>query len=341
LSINHPPKALFEGWRRNVWDSINRIVVPDQRLWELRHHRIHKDAPLSTCKRVFTQLIRMVEIEIHSFCNRACWFCPNSIIDRHSRTLFLDPNIYLRILKDLASVQYRGMMSYSRYNEPFAHEVFYERLCQAREYLPHALLHTNTNGDYLNNESLLKAYESGLRSLNIQIYLSQDQEFSIKIIHDLAQKNAARLSAIEFRPVFRTPDHVEYAGSYEDMTIRMYARDFRINGTNRCDMSISQQFLRMSPCVQPFFSVHIDYNADMVPCCNIRSDLDQHKPFIMGRLTDEENILFKQYYASTAIQWRNRLLNYQLKQYPCKNCNFDCIPDSMINRLVIPFARRS
>ena len=28
--------------------------------------------------------IRLVEIEIFSFCNRKCLFCPNSFIDRHS-----------------------------------------------------------------------------------------------------------------------------------------------------------------------------------------------------------------------------------------------------------------
>ena len=32
----------------------------------------------------------MIEIEIASYCNRTCWFCPNSIVDRHTNNIELE-----------------------------------------------------------------------------------------------------------------------------------------------------------------------------------------------------------------------------------------------------------
>lgn len=44
--------------------------------------------------------IRMVEIEIFSFCNRKCWFCPNSFIDRNSTNILMQEELYLKILNE-------------------------------------------------------------------------------------------------------------------------------------------------------------------------------------------------------------------------------------------------
>ena len=87
--------------------------------------------------------IRSVEIEIFSYCNRNCWFCPNNFIDRHSDNILMDEGIYLNILNDFKTINYRGRISYSRYNEPLSHkDIFLKRLKQANELLPSALLHT-------------------------------------------------------------------------------------------------------------------------------------------------------------------------------------------------------
>src|SRR5690349_4643456 len=108
---------------------------------------------------LFARLVGMVEIEVHSYCNRTCWFCPNSYIDRRSTTKLMDEGVYLRLMRDLREIGFSGVIAYSRYNEPFGHEVFFERLAQAHEALPGATLHTNTNSDYLTDETLARAYE--------------------------------------------------------------------------------------------------------------------------------------------------------------------------------------
>ena len=46
---------------------------------------------LEEVKRLFSNHVRSVEIENHSFCNRTCWFCPNSFIDRRTENTLLKP----------------------------------------------------------------------------------------------------------------------------------------------------------------------------------------------------------------------------------------------------------
>lgn len=116
----------------------------------------------------------MVEIEIFSFCNRKCWFCPNSFIDRNSTNILMQEELYLKILNELKSINYNNMISYSRYNEPTSNrKIFIKRLKQAKTIIPNATLHTNTNGDFLSRDYLDELYEAGLKSMNIQSYLNK------------------------------------------------------------------------------------------------------------------------------------------------------------------------
>ena len=52
-------------------------------------------------KRVFKENVCWVEIGISSFCNRKCWFCPNSIIDRNSCNIEFINNLRIERAKEL------------------------------------------------------------------------------------------------------------------------------------------------------------------------------------------------------------------------------------------------
>ena len=67
------------------------------------------------------ELLSIVEIGIHSFCNRNCWFCANSAkVDRHSTMEIMPENVFEKIVKELASIEYRGVFILHRFNEPLA-----------------------------------------------------------------------------------------------------------------------------------------------------------------------------------------------------------------------------
>ena len=124
--------------------------------------------------------IQQIDIEVFSYCNRQCWFCPNSILDRHSQNQYMDENLYLKILNELKEFNITGFISYSRYNEPLADKIILKRIKQAREILPNVRLTFNTNGDYLSKEYLDELAESGLNDIQIQCYLNQNEQFDIE-----------------------------------------------------------------------------------------------------------------------------------------------------------------
>ena len=67
--------------------------------------------------------LKLIEIELFSYCNRKCWMCPNSFIDRKTNNTFMKTEIYKKILKELGSIDYDNLISFSRYNEPLSKKI--------------------------------------------------------------------------------------------------------------------------------------------------------------------------------------------------------------------------
>lgn len=265
--------------------------------------------------------IRLVEIEIFSYCNRHCWFCQNSFIDRHSKNILMDEKLYSKILAELKLINYSGTISYSRYNEPFSHiDIFEKRLKEANAVLPNAALHTNSNGDYITKETLERAYNAGLRSLNIQCYIKEDEEFNIENIKQKIIEKAQSLN-LEYSFNFEHKDWIQANFKFKDMNIKMYSRDFKINGTNRAgSLKNIPSFKRNCPCYIPFRDIYIDYNGSILPCCNFRSDIKENKKFILGN-ANKDSIL--NIFNNKNIQkLRKTLRKDVIAMEPCNSCNF-------------------
>jgi radical SAM superfamily enzyme YgiQ (UPF0313 family) len=284
-------------------------------------------------RKLFMKAVTMVEVELFSFCNRRCWFCPNTIIDRHSENRFMSEDVYGKILQNLGEISYRGKISYSRYNEPLAHETIFMRLRQAREKLPGALLHLNTNGDYLSKDVLQRLYESGLRSLNLQLYFSDkggySDESAVKTLISRIEKLGLRNCYVHSEP----GEWLEYELFFRDMVIRAYARNFEKNGVNRGGIleTMGNGEIRESPCLEPFFHLYIDYNGSVVPCCNIRSDYAGHNEMVLGNLADVGHDIFSIFASERAVSVRRELIGFGSKQGSCRFCLFQTLPKSSVN----------
>lgn len=266
----------------------------------------------------------MVEIEVFSHCNRRCWFCPNSFIDRKSKNIHMPEKYYLKVLKELSAVEYAGTVSYSRYNEPLSDDVIFTRIAQARRFLPQARLHTNTNGDYLRADTILKLTEAGLNSLNIQCYLNENEPFSLPLIKDRIASVAARIK-LDFDEILNTAERYEVKFRYNAMDIRCYALNFKTMGTNRGD-SVDKiaPVKRLAPCFVPFHNLYVDYNGSVMPCCNLRSDNPRHRNFILGNIAGTS--LQKIFTSRKLCDMRKMLSGYGPKIPPCSSCNF-AVPD--------------
>ncbi len=273
-------------------------------------------------KAVFKRGVRLVEIEVFSYCNRRCWFCPNAKIDRITSNSFMPEAMYTGIVDQLQTIGFDGTISYSRYNEPFADDIIFERIAEARQKLPAALLHTNSNGDYLNPEKLERAYAAGLRSLNIQLYLKNDELYDHEKTRFRAAQIAERLP-LNYQLVRDEPgEWLEYNSQYKDMALRVYGRNFASNGTNRGEqVDIHADYVRTSPCIMPFWAVYIDYDGKTMPCCNFRSDIGAHEPYIISDLALSHDI-FLNYMNDRATAFRRSLLNNDVKDGLCRSCHF-------------------
>ena len=82
---------------------------------------------------------------------------------------------------------------------------------------------------------------------------------------------------------------------------------------------------RKSPCTIPIRAVYVDYDGSMVPCCDIRSDFEKHKNFIVYKLTPE-NSIFEGYANSRLVEWRRELTRFGDKKFPCNGCSYETYP---------------
>ena len=159
--------------------------------------------------------------------------------------------------------------------------------------------------------------------------------FSRENVAVIGSRIRSKVPTASFDLVRQDRDWIEYDGHYRDMKLRMYARDFNINGVRRGNVRIGKLAQRSCPCLQPFFSVYIDYTGDVMPCCNLRSDIPEHQCGILGRLDREAGSVFRIFGGELAAAWRREMLTWDAKRAPCDECNYDEIADSVGNRRVV------
>lgn len=274
---------------------------------------------------LFRCSVRYVEIETFTYCNRKCWFCPNaSIPSRQDKAgnRYMDEGLYLRILEDLAAVDYCGQIQYGRYNEPLADRVILTRIAQAARKVPKAWLYTHTNGDFLTRDYLDELKAAGLNGLAIQTYLGNNERYDERDMQERMAKQLLALGLKVTEPLCRAPGlRHHYRTDYDGMRVTIDARNFTEIGTDRGALvPITRNEPRTAPCLIPFSNVYIDWDGSTMPCCNLRSDVPEHAPYVVSRLQDGAS-LFDAYVALR--DWRLSLMRFGEKQKPCDTCRYD------------------
>lgn len=279
-------------------------------------------------RQLFKSSITQVEIEAFTYCNRTCWFCPNSYIDRRSTNKYMDEGLYLRILSDLASIDYSGIITYSRYNEPLADRIILTRIRQAREHLPKATLSTHTNGDYLDRDYLRDLKDSGLDRLKVQVYLANDEHFDDEAMR---KRLARRLNDLGLpHRIVMGERNVRYLVEvqYPGMEVTFDARNFDVIGVDHGQtIAMPAAYERTAPCFIVFRHLYIDHDGSVVPCCNIRSDEPRHQAYIVDRLASGRSV-FEAYANSPLAEWRRSLVTFGRKEKPCDTCAYEVPNDT-------------
>jgi len=277
-----------------------------------------------TIKSWFKDQLKLIEIETFSYCNRKCWFCANSTIDRHSENNLMPEEMYLSIINQLSEIDYSEEITYSRYNEPLAYkEIILKRISQARERLPKAKLRTNTNGDYVTIDYIYSLRDAGLNELFIQQYLANNELYN----HEKVKKRMVdkiKALGVNYSIVSDVENQrIEYSLDIEGITVNLRARNFAIEGTSRTEKvaGFNDKYVRTKPCMQVFNNMYIDYNGYVMVCCNVRSDVPLHKNGVMAHVNDAP--IWDIYKNEKYKPWRDSLIDESPKSGICAGCKID------------------
>lgn len=258
-------------------------------------------------KERFKKNIRAIEFEPHSYCNRKCWFCPNTFIDRTGPVKFLDQKIYVQILKDLASIDYSEGILFAGWCEPFSQPNFLDRVKEASDFLPNAVLTSNSNTDYLTTEIVRQAAGNGLSVIRAQLYFDKNEDCTEEVIACKFARLRDKLPGIDF--VKRADDW--FALVDRKMVIHLQSRNFKKVGINRCDIKVRKIGKRYYTCYEGIQYFGVNFNGQAIPCCHIRSDYPAHEKYLLGQVTDKPGRIFELY--------RGVILAEQ--EYPCNACS--------------------
>lgn len=262
------------------------------------------------------EMLRVVEIEINGYCNRKCKWCPNSKIDR-SKSMPMPFKTYMKVIRELKKHKFKGTISYSRNNEPFADfKMLRAYTLAAGIMLPKARIVSNTNGDFLTKTKILL---SGIDELSIMDYDCKGMEnckrqleiWGAKIEDIINNVIYANLNGVKIAYCTDWPKNTVL----EDKGGFLKKEGALANAEFRADLA-----LRDYPCVDPAYFLAIDYDGSVMPCCQMRHDNPAHEDFILGNVNTNslEDILQSKKYIE--ILGNTSLCTGEDLPLPCQHC---------------------
>lgn len=226
-----------------------------------------------------------LEIEVNTFCNRSCLWCPNSISSRGKINRPMSRQVWDSILKDLEAHSYQGWLAFHNYNEPLASPAIYMLIDEARERLKTAKLAIYTNGDYLKGPALNHLLISGINEIRITIYpnhLYLTYEERLRDVHAFARLNLRNVS-LQLVP---REDRLQFEASIQSTKLVLISPDISSYSNRGGLLGCQTNYHRSKPCHLPRMSAAIDVNGNVKLCCQIYDVTAQgfHK-YILGNVT--------------------------------------------------------
>ena len=252
----------------------------------------------------------IVEISVVAACNRRCSFCPVS--DDYYKKVGLSgvmkQSLYEKLLQDLESIDYSGMILFSGESEPLLHKRLDRLISRTKQILPNTQIEVNSNGDLLTAPKLKSLFSAGLDTLSISMYDGPQQimEFS-----RLREEAGLKTSQVLLR--------------------RRYFEDgnYGINMTNRGGLVDSDAF-RVIPdsestevkltfpisqeCYYPFYMLTVDVGANVTICSH-----DWAKRYVVGNFAKDH--IFKIWTDTRFDTARRNLAKCDRSLPSCRECN--------------------
>lgn len=234
--------------------------------------------------------ILAAELEINSYCNRTCSYCPNSVTSR-DETGDMDFPTFKKIISELKVNQFEGRLSFHFYGEPLLSKNLDAYLAHATKELPLAMNVIFTNGSLLTKKRFLELLDSGA-GMFIVTKQEQDNELPVDLyFDDLTDSEKKKL-------LYR--DHSK---------LRLSNRAGSIDVGNKDPLPLTR------PCLIPQMSIYFTLSGKVLPCFE-----DYHQTTIMGDITTES--LSTIWNKPDYIRFREDLKKGLRKNHPlCAACD--------------------
>lgn len=256
---------------------------------------------LSYIKGTKIPLPSLIEISDSGTCNRTCSFCPRSDVNYEDKKEFISKKLHHKIFKELQSLNYKGLIMYSGFNEPLLNKECYANISSAREYLPDAKIELITNGDVLNLTRLQKLFKAGLSTLLISVYDGPEDMIKFR---KLCEKAGLQKKQYVIRNRYLPPE--------KDFGITMSNRGGLMENAEHSIKPLKKSLKQ--PCTYPSYTFFIDYNGDVLMCSH-----DWGKKNILGNLNN--NSIIDIWTSELSKRTRNGLIEGDRNFSPCDVCD--------------------
>lgn len=197
---------------------------------------------------------RGISLEISTYCNRRCGYCPISLMETVPKD-FMTWDTFKAIIAKLQEINYSGSIYYHFFNEPLLDERIVEFVQYVTDHLPKAMSRIVSNGDPLNME------------LADQLFAAGVSNFAITDHNETPGKVEKRLKPIRDK----YPGHITI-GWIHDQPL-----------DNRGGTVEVKQLNLQPTCTVISDTLHLDYQGNVLLCCG-----DFSRSVTFGNLVEED-----------------------------------------------------
>lgn len=261
-----------------------------------------------------TRLFTKVELQLASWCNRTCAFCPSGTFPVPRE--FMSDAVIERVAGELARVRFDGALAFHLMSEPLLYRRLEEVLAVFRRRLPDAYLYVHTNGDVIKDYARAhQLFEAGLNQLWINCYDSEEQfNHRNESILSLARRHPEIWYWNQWLCSPGTPRHqwrvVRLRAFYgTGYTLRNWA------GAVSASHDETLEFPLKLDCDRVVDALHVNYRGEVVLCNN-----DWKFSVIAGDLMRED--LLPLWTSSPVLEKYRQHLSQRDRSLPlCQNCD--------------------
>ena len=270
---------------------------------------------------LFNRFVYVINLELSTYCNRKCTYCPLSIYQRSQK--FMPNELFKRIVFQLEKINYKGMIMTNLYNEPLLDNDLSNKIKFIREHLSESWIIFNSNGDFLTKDLWDILTHAGLNQIIVTLHTLPGKEYVDNDKEKDISRFLKKMGLVEWvkdnriQKIFSPGKNITLDIPFsEKKRLLIKCDNWSMYGNDRGGvlekLSVEQ---RTRPCVNPFREIFIAYDGTIKSCCNIYFNADN----VYGNVYDKDMIDI--YFSKELCDFRRKLFDFSLKWGGCKTCN--------------------